>query len=132
MARILVVDDDISVRFAIRTILELEGHTVVLAACGHTGAAAIEAFAFDVAIVDIFMPEMDGLETIRAFRQSAPTLRIIVMSGYAFREVKGPAPDFVRMAVELGATCCLRKPFRAARLLQAVASCCTQRAARVA
>jgi CheY-like chemotaxis protein len=123
MARILVVDDEVAVRCTIKAILGRAGHAVVLAECGHSGAAAIEAFPFDVAIVDIFMPGMGGLETIKTFRQSAPTLPIIVMSGYAFRESSGAAPDFFRMAVDLGAACCLRKPFNSAELLQAVKTC---------
>ena len=100
----------------------------MLAECGHDGAAAIEAFAFDLAIVDIFMPGMSGLETIRAFRKSAPALPIIVISGYVFRDTCGPPPDFFRMAVDLGASACLRKPFKPAALLRAVNDCC--RAAR--
>ena len=123
MARILVVDDEVLVRRTVKTLLERIGHTVVLAECGHDGAAAIEAYAFDIAIVDIFMPGMNGLETIRLFRHSAPKLPIIAMSGYAFREVDGPAPDFLRMAVDLGATAYLRKPFSPAQLMNAVQAC---------
>jgi CheY-like chemotaxis protein len=123
MARILVVDDDVLVRLAVKNILEREGHAVVLAECGHDGAQAIEAYAFDLAIVDIFMPDMDGLATIKIFHQSAPRLPIIVISGYAFRDTSGPAPDFLRMAVDLGATACLRKPFTATELLDAVRAC---------
>ena len=123
MARILVVDDDVAVRLTVRSILERAGHSVVLAECGHDGAQAIEAFAFDLAIVDIFMPEMDGLATIKVFRESAPTLPIIVMSGYVFRGAGGPAPDFFRMAVDLGAAACLHKPFKPAALLRALNDC---------
>lgn len=123
MARILVVDDDVVARRAVRATLERAGHAVVLAECGHHGADAIEAFAFDVAIVDIFRPGMDGLATIRTFRQSAPTLPIIVMSGYVFRGASGPAPDFFRMAVDLGAATCLHKPFKAPALLRALNFC---------
>ena len=123
MARILVVDDDVAARRVVRNTLERAGHTVVLAECGHDGADAIEAFAFDVALVDIFRPGMDGLATIRIFRESAPTLPIIVMSGYIFRGAAGPAPDFFRMAVDLGAATCLHKPFSAAALLRALNFC---------
>jgi CheY-like chemotaxis protein len=123
VARILVVDDDVMTRRAVRNTLQRAGHSVVLAECGHRGADAIEAFAFDVALVDIFRPGMDGLATIRTFRQSAPTLPIIVMSGYVFREASGPAPDFFRMAVDLGAATCLHKPFTAAALLRALNFC---------
>jgi CheY-like chemotaxis protein len=125
VARILVVDDDSMIRLVVKTILERQGHTIVLAECGHEGAEAIEAFAFDIAIVDIFMPDMNGLETIKAFRRSAPTLPIVVMSGYAFRDANGPAPDFFRMAIDLGATACLRKPFTPAQLLHALQVCTT-------
>jgi CheY-like chemotaxis protein len=120
MARILVVDDEILVRRTIKAILERIGHTVVLAECGHVGAAAIEAYAFDIAVIDIFKPGMDGLETIRMFRHNAPKLPIIAISGYAFREIGGPAPDFLRMAV---GTAYLRKPFTAAQLMNAVQAC---------
>lgn len=123
MARILVVDDDSMIRMVVKSILERQGHSVVLAECGHDGAEAIEAYAFDIAVVDIFMPDMNGLETIKAFRKSAPSLPIIVMSGYAFRSANGPAPDFFRMAIELGATACLRKPFTPSQLQHAVQVC---------
>jgi CheY-like chemotaxis protein len=122
MARILIVDDEISVRVAIQRMLEFKGHTVVLAECGHSGAVAIEAFAFDAALVDIFMPGMDGLETIRTFRQCAPTLPIIAMSGFAVRQSR-PLPDFFQKAIELGAACCLCKPFTARELLKAIETC---------
>ncbi len=123
MARILVVDDDSLIRLVVKSILEREGHSVVLAECGHEGAEAIEAYALDIAIVDIFMPDMNGLETIKAFRKAAPGLPIIVMSGYAFRAANGPAPDFFRMAIDLGATACLRKPFTPTQLRHAVQIC---------
>src|SRR5690242_19135680 len=120
MARILMVDDEAMIRLVVKSILERQGHAVVLAECGHDGAEAIEAYAFDIAIVDIFMPDMNGFETIKAFRNSAPALPIIVMSGYAFRDANGPPPDFFRMALDLGATTCLHKPFTPAQLLHDV------------
>ncbi|HLH90307.1 MAG TPA: response regulator [Xanthobacteraceae bacterium] len=123
MARILVVDDDVLIRLTLKTVLESAGHTVVLAECGHHGAEAIEAYAFDLAIVDIFMPGMNGLETIKVFRESAPTLPVIAISGYVFRDASEPAPDFLRMAVDLGAAACLRKPFTGKQLLDAIADC---------
>ena len=123
MARILVVDDDLLIRLTLKTVLESVGHAVVLAERGHDGAEAIEAYAFDLAIVDIFMPGMNGLETIKIFRESAATLPVIAISGYVFRDASDPAPDFLRMAVDLGAAACLRKPFSGTELLEAVAAC---------
>jgi CheY-like chemotaxis protein len=124
MARILVIDDEVSVRNAIRLILEHRGHHVVVAECGQRGVDAIEAFAFDAVIVDIFMPEMDGFQTIRILRQSAPKIAIIAMSGYSFREASWPVPDFLKMACDLGATSCLRKPFKIRQIIDAVETSC--------
>jgi CheY-like chemotaxis protein len=121
MARILVVDDDISIRLAVRMILENAGHTVVVAEGGHAAVSAIEAFSFDVLVVDIFMPGMDGLETIKIFRENAPEVPIIAMSGYAVRGE--PMPDFFRKALDLGAALCLYKPFRNRELINAIDTC---------
>src|SRR5262245_64476782 len=104
MSRILVVDDDNSVRSAIRTLLEHEGHTVAVAESGRAGLNLLETHVFDVVIVDIFMPGMDGLETIKAFHRHAPSVPIIAVSGFMFRDASAPAPDFLGMATKLGAT----------------------------
>jgi CheY-like chemotaxis protein len=124
MARILVIDDEVCVRNAIRLILAHRGHHVVVAECGQRGVDAIEAYAFDAVIVDIFMPGMDGFQTIRILRQSAPRVAIIAISGYAFREASWPMPDFLKMACDLGATSCLRKPFKAWEIIKAVETSC--------
>ena len=123
MPRILVVDDDTSVRMAIQTLLEHEGFDVATADSGQHGLDALNATAFDVVIVDIFMPGMDGLETITAFHQRAPTVPIIAMSGFLFRDAASPAPDFLSMATKLGAAYSLHKPFRPRELLEAVTAC---------
>lgn len=122
MERILIVDDEKSVRDAISMLLTREGYRVVPAECGHAAVSAIEAFTFDIVIVDIFMPGMDGLETISVLRQDAPNLPIIVISGYDSGS-GALGPDFFREAVERGATCCLRKPFSREQLLDAIAFC---------
>ena len=122
MDRILVVDDEKPVREALAALLRQEGYRVVVAESGHVAVEAIEAFTFDFIIVDIFMPGMNGLETIKVFRANAPSVPIIAMSGYAsgsgFVE-----NDFLRTAMEFGATCCLRKPFVREQLLDAIAFC---------
>ena len=77
MRRILIVDDDQAVRMAIRVLLEHEGFEVVVAESGRRAIEAVDGAAFDLVIVDIFMPGMDGLETIKAFHRCAPGLPII-------------------------------------------------------
>jgi CheY-like chemotaxis protein len=120
MPRILVVDDDKAVRSAIQMLLEHEGYQVVVADDGRSGIEAIENGSFDLVIVDIFMPGMDGLETIREFHQRDPKVPVIAMSGFMFRDSGSPAPDFLSMATKLGAARSLHKPFRPQELLRAV------------
>ena len=120
MKRVLVVDDDPLVSLSIRLTLERHGFETVLADGGVSGLNALEATRFDIMIVDIFMPEMRGFESVRVFHQRAPDVPLIAISGYAFAQHTAPAPDFLRMALELGATRCLRKPFTTAALLAVI------------
>jgi len=124
MARILVIDDDVSVRLSIKTILERRGHNVVLAEYGYRGLAFTEIYSFDAVVVDIFMPGMNGLGTVRQLRDSDPTVKIVAISGYRFRDNLIAAPDFFRMSLELGASCFLRKPFSSGELIEAVEKYC--------
>jgi hypothetical protein len=66
------------------------------------------------------MSGMDGFQTIRISRENAPKVAIIAISGYAFREVSWPVPDFLKMACSLRATYCLRKPLKAWEIIKAV------------
>ena len=129
MSRILVVDDDVAVRGAIKLVLEQEGHEVVLVSNGRAGVCAVESDAFDIVICDIFMPGMDGIETIHAFHQSKPQMPVIAMSGFMFRDGQAPAPDYLSLSTKLGAAYSLRKPFRPQELLKAVREC-TENATR--
>jgi CheY-like chemotaxis protein len=123
MPRVLVVDDDPMVGITIELCLQRHGFEVVVTDGGETGIAALEASSFDAMLVDIFMPHMRGFESIRVFHERAPATPLIAMSGYAFAQTASPSPDFLRMALELGATRCLRKPFTPRTLLAAVNEC---------
>jgi len=96
---------------------------VTIADGGESGLRALEGNAFDLMIVDIFMPHMRGFESIRIFHERAPAIPLIAMSGYAFANLNTPAPDFLRMALDLGATRCLHKPFTPAALLAVINDC---------
>jgi CheY-like chemotaxis protein len=121
--RILVVDDDPLVCSAIRVWLEQRGFSVVVADGGVTGLNALNGSTFDLMIVDIFMPQMHGFESVRVFHERAPSVPLIAISGYVFAEQRTPAPDFLSMALELGATRCLRKPFTPKTLLSVIEMC---------
>ena len=123
LRRILVVDDDPMVCMAIEIYLQRNHFRVTIADGGDAGLRALEHEQFDLMIVDIFMPHMRGFESIRIFHERAPVIPLIAMSGYAFANLNSPAPDFLRMALELGAARCLRKPFTPHALLAAINDC---------
>jgi CheY-like chemotaxis protein len=122
--RVLVVDDDPLVCVAIEVCLTRKGFEVTVTDGGEAGMRALESCDFDVMLVDVFMPHMRGFESIRMFRERRPDLPILAMSGYAFANTER-APDFLRMTLELGAACCLRKPFTPEALLTSVNQCIT-------
>jgi CheY-like chemotaxis protein len=126
MTRILVIDDDLSVGVAIQTLLGHQGCDVVLASSGPVGTETLAASNFDAVIVDLFMPGMDGLETIAGIRQRTPLVPIVAMSGFRFCDTRGSTPDFLDMAAERGATYCLRKPFGPQQLMAAINACLDQ------
>jgi CheY-like chemotaxis protein len=123
LAKILVVDDDVAVQATIRILLERAGHTVDAASDGRKGLALFEAGDFDLLFLDIFMPGMDGLETMRLVHQKRPQTPIIVISGRPLAWNPEQGPDFLTMATKLGAVSSLQKPFKPAALLEAVAGC---------
>jgi CheY-like chemotaxis protein len=124
MARVLVIDDDPPVRAAITVVLEAGGFEVVAVEGGRAGQRAVETARFDATIVDVFMPEMDGLETIKALRQRCPEMPIIAMSGamslFDYQDMSEPPPDYLSMATMLGAVAAVPKPFQPRELLRAV------------
>ena len=121
MAKILIIDDDRGVLATIRLLLERAGHSVVAATDGRNGITIFESGDFDLLFLDIFMPGMDGFETMRAVRQQQPLVPIIMMSGNPI--ASGSGADFLTMATRLGAASSLQKPFRPGALLAAVAGC---------
>jgi CheY-like chemotaxis protein len=123
VARILIVDDDPAVQATIKILLDRAGHSVVAASDGRKGLAIFEAGDFDLLLLDIFMPGMDGLETMRLIHAQQPLIPIIVISGRPIAPDPASGPDFLSMATKLGAISSLQKPFKPAALLAAVAGC---------
>jgi DNA-binding NtrC family response regulator len=126
MRRILVVDDDPHIRLAICAWLKRYGLRVSIADGEPYGLAALDRATFDLMIVDIFMPDMRGFESIRIFHEHAPTVPLVAISGSAFSVPDASGPDFLRMAKKLGATRCPRKPFRPTTLLGVIDECLSE------
>jgi DNA-binding NtrC family response regulator len=127
MKRILVVDDDAAIRSVISALLTAAGCEVITMEDG-AGALKIAAHqSFTVAIVDVFMPGVDGLETIRRLTNLAPGMPLIVISGFPFNRPGSRSPDFLGMSIKLGSAHYLAKPFKPSELLELVETCCAAR-----
>jgi DNA-binding response OmpR family regulator len=114
MPRILIIDDEHQVRRWLRTGLESAGYDVEDAPDGVKGLTAFKQRPADLVLTDIYMPEKEGLETIRELRRQNPELKIIAMSG------GGIAGDFLPYAKKLGAVKTIEKPFDTELLLETV------------
>jgi len=124
MTRVLVIDDDQSIRTAIEALLRRQDCVTVSADSARAGIKIFETSPFDLVMVAIFMPGMNGLETIKGFRERSPTVPILAMSGFRFRNsLMVATPDFLEMASKLGATYCLQKPFGPQQLMEAFNAC---------
>jgi CheY-like chemotaxis protein len=123
VASVLVVDDEPAVRMTIKLVLERAGHRVSVAADGRAGLAALAGGGIDLLVVDLFMPGMDGLETLREVRKHQADLPVIVISGTSLDAPGQTAPDFLAMAVKLGAVSSLQKPFKPRDIIGAVEAC---------
>jgi DNA-binding response OmpR family regulator len=106
--RVLVVEDDPDLLDLLAHMLRRQGHVVVTAADGEQALARWAAERFDLVLLDLMLPKVDGFEVCRRIRQESDT-PIIVLTGL------GDEADAVR-ALELGADAYVRKPFRGAEL----------------
>jgi len=115
VARILVIDDDALLRRVIRVALEAAGYEVIEAGDGTAALRVYREHGADLLLVDLFIPEPDGLEVIRTVRAEAPGAKIIAMSGGGSLKL-----DLLAAAAAFGASRTLWKPFVPDVLLAAV------------
>jgi len=116
MKRILVIDDDDHVRKLVRDILERAGYVAIDAPNGEIGMRLYRMQPVDLIITDIFMPEKEGLETIRELLRDFPDAKIIAISGGGMTG----ALSYLSLAKSFGALRTLAKPFNRRELLAAV------------
>ncbi|HMS98367.1 MAG TPA: sigma-54 dependent transcriptional regulator [Saprospiraceae bacterium] len=106
MARILIVDDDASIRRTLREILEFESYQVDESPDGLDALVKVKQQAYDVIILDIKMPKMDGMEAIERIQILCPDVPIVMISGHAnidtaVEAVKKGAFDFIQKPPDL-------------------------------
>ncbi len=106
MAKILIVDDDAGIRRTLRDILEFEKYDVEEVGDGLSCLVKIKQNKYDVVILDIKMPEMDGMEAIERLQEIAPDIPVIMISGHgnidtAVEAVKKGAFDFIQKPPDL-------------------------------
>jgi CheY-like chemotaxis protein len=117
MASIMVIDDDIQVRTFVREVLEGEGYEVREAGNGAEGVKAFRQRPADLVLCDIFMPEKEGLQTIRELQDEFRKVKIVAMSG---GNNQCAQVDFLPLARKCGAVSVLHKPLAPKTLLGAV------------
>ncbi len=114
---ILVIDDESSICRACHLVLTEKGHQVEHCMTGKKGLLAIERGLHDVVLLDIKLPDMDGLDILKVIRQKKPGPCLIVMTGYA------TMPTALQ-AMKLGATDFLSKPFTDDELVACIQNAC--------
>ncbi|MDR4465656.1 MAG: response regulator [Nitrospira sp.] len=119
MPSVLVVDDQDQVRQLIRETLEQAGYEVEEAQDGNEGLECYRRKAADLVIMDILMPDQNGLEGIMVLRREFPDSRVIAMTGGSEVIGLGNVLDIAKM---LGVRRTLQKPFELKVLLDMVAS----------
>ena len=119
MARILVIEDEELVGFALHDTLTSVGHEVYVSRNGEEGIARLNDDPVDILVTDLIMPEKTGIETIIETRKANPSIKIIAISGGG----RTRNFSFLQLAKEYGADFTLEKPIDDERLLDAVSAC---------
>jgi two-component system, NtrC family, nitrogen regulation response regulator NtrX len=112
MACILVIDDEPGIRSTVRDILEDEGHTVIVAEDAVVGLEAMDAQRPDLAVLDVWLPRMGGLDALAEMKRRRPEMEVLVVSGHG-------TIDMAVRALKLGAFDFIEKPLSMDRLLTA-------------
>lgn len=112
-ARILVVDDDESIRTVLAAILEEEQYMVDTAQSGEDAIEKTKIQLYNLALIDIRLPDMEGTELLTRMKETIPKMRKIIITGY-------PSLQNAIEAVNKGADAYVMKPFDMAKVLKTI------------
>jgi two-component system response regulator (stage 0 sporulation protein F) len=113
--KILIIEDDPELLGLMRHVMERDGYLVYCAANGPDGILRNTQENPDLIILDLHMPEMDGIETLRIIRESDDSVLVVILTGYA-------SPDTIRAAADLNVSEYLSKPFENQELVSVIGS----------
>jgi len=111
--RILIVDDDDTIRTTMKAILEDEGYTVDLAASGKEGIQKSRETSYNIALLDIRLPDMEGVQLLKLMKPAVPRTRKIMVTGY-------PSTQNAIEALNKNADAYLIKPVDIEKLLKTI------------
>ena len=116
MQRVLVIDDDEMVRSTLSLTLRAGGYSCTTSSNTLAGIALAEAERFDIALIDINMPGLDGFEAVKAIAHIKPSVAIVAMSGRPGQN----GQDYAVLAISMGAHAFMLKPFKRQDLFAAL------------
>lgn len=122
--KILIVDDEERFRTTMRKLLIAEGHDAQTAGSALEALETLSSESFDVVILDVRMPEMNGVEALKRIRKIDPYLEVIIMTGYA-------SVDTAREIMTTGAFDYLLKPYSIETLLEKIEAAYDRRLSRI-
>jgi len=111
--KILLIDDESDLLELIKEILEREGYQIFCASNGAAGILLNEQENPDLIVLDLRMPEMDGIETLQHIRKTDDQVIVVILTGYG-------CPDTIRDAVDLNVSEYLSKPFENKQLVSVI------------
>jgi two-component system nitrogen regulation response regulator NtrX len=114
MSRILIVDDEPGIRQSLKGVLEDEGFTVDAVSSGEECLKRLDLIAYDLVLLDIWLPGIDGIETLKHIREKSPSTPIVMISGHAtiataVSATKLGAYDFIEKPLSLEHTLLVAK-----------------------
>ena len=121
---ILIIDDEPSILEVLQRVLTDEGYKALSAESGRKGIDILQKRKTDVVLLDAWMPDMNGIETLKKIKEESPEIEVILITGHGTEEL-------VAEAIELGASDFLEKPLSLGNLLSSIEKCMSRKEKKV-